>query len=425
MLAPSAKPRSRSARTPESSGALAHTDANAGAHAESAAAFLPKPPGTGKRISAHPAVPVGVSLVVHGLILLGLSAVVWRSGFIDQGFDGSASAVLGMDAGRDPSQPIDGTYTGQPYADRAPTHAGFIDSSILNPPGEATASAAQAEGAAPLQGWSSASAATTNASASTAPAPDAGVSRLFESDDGNASGSAGQGAAGTGATASDSDDGAAGRSPTRVTFGGLGASDVRSVVYVVDASGPMVTSLPIVMEELERSVGRLSPTQKFGVVIFRATANQPAAESFAPVLVRATPSAKQLLSQWLSRVEPAGRSSPLAGLELGLTLKPDAVFLLSRSIQRSGGGVWEQGLDATMARLEQLNPTRPGTTRRPVLIQTIQFLDDDPTGILQAIGQRHGGGVGYRLVRRQQDLKSARRLGESPGQSQTAAPVSP
>ena len=173
----------------------------------------------------------------------------------------------------------------------------------------------------------------------------------------------------------------------------------------------MVTSLPMIIAELERSVERLSFSQRFGVILFRRAADGsggPGAESFAPVLVRATPSAKELLHNWLDAAEPSGRSSPLAGVELALSLKPDAVFLLSRSIHRSGGGVWELGLEPTMAKLEQLNPVRRALlgSGRPVLIQTIQFLDEDPTGIMQAIGTKHGGGAGYRVVKRQQDLLS-------------------
>jgi hypothetical protein len=208
--------------------------------------------------------------------------------------------------------------------------------------------------------------------------------------------------------------------PATVAFAGLGASSVRSVAYVVDASGPMVTSLPMVLRELERSISKLSPTQKFGVIVFRRQSDRgPAAEAFAPVLVRATPSARQMLHDWLMKIEPGGRSSPLAGLEAALAMKPDAVFLLSRSIQRSGGGVWELGMEQTLARLEKLNAIDVDTARRPVLIQTIQFLDEDTTGIMQAIGVRHGGGEGYRVVRRQQDLSGAR--AESAGEQSAQA----
>jgi len=189
-----------------------------------------------------------------------------------------------------------------------------------------------------------------------------------------------------------------------VRFAGLGASNARSVVYVVDASGPMVTSMPRVIAELRRSVEQLAPTQKFCVVLFRRTENEAGPEIFAPVLMRATPSAKRRLVDWLAQATPAGASNPLTGLEAALALKPDAVFLLSRSIVRSGGGVWEDGLEATLARLEELNPPQGAHAARPTLIQTIQFLDDDPTGIMQAIGARHGQGAGYRVVRRGEDI---------------------
>lgn len=192
--------------------------------------------------------------------------------------------------------------------------------------------------------------------------------------------------------------------PAGVTFAGLGASTARSVVYAVDCSGPMVTTLPMVLDEVRRSVARLAPTQRFSVVLFSSRDSKPAIESFAPTLVRATPSARLRLDEWLAAADTAGRSSPLAGLEAALALKPDAVFLLSRSIERSGGGVWELGLQATLQRLDALNPpTAPG--KRAVLIQTIQFIDDDPTGILQAIALAHGGGTkGYRVIKRAEEV---------------------
>lgn len=190
--------------------------------------------------------------------------------------------------------------------------------------------------------------------------------------------------------------------PQGVTFAGLGASTARSVVYAVDCSGPMVTSLPMVLGEVKRSVGRLSPTQKFAVVLFHRGGSGSAIETFAPILVRATPTAQARLDNWLSEVEPSGRSNPLEGLEAALSFKPDAVFLLSRSIERSGGGVWELGMQKTLERLDEINPEN-GQGRR-VNIQTIQFIDEDPSGILQAIGTRHGGGKGYRVIKRGEDL---------------------
>lgn len=197
-----------------------------------------------------------------------------------------------------------------------------------------------------------------------------------------------------------------------VKFAGLGSSNARSVVYAVDASGPMVTTLPEIIDELVRSVSRLSPTQRFGVVVFRLKADGTTSESFMPVLVRATPQAKKEVREWLLSLAPAGRSNPLAGLRTAMELRPDAIFLLSRGIERSGGGLWDLGLDAIMEELDRLNPADERTGRRDVVIKTIQFLDEDPTGTMQRIGQVHGQGVsregrklpGYRVVKRGSEL---------------------
>lgn len=179
-----------------------------------------------------------------------------------------------------------------------------------------------------------------------------------------------------------------------VTFAGLSASGVRarSVVYVVDASGPMVTTLPGVLAEVRRSVDALLPTQRFGVVLF-SDALPGSAAVFDSALRDASPRQRSRLDSWLRSVAPAGKSSPLAGLRAGLALRPQVIFLLSRSIERSGGGQWGEGLQATLDELERLNPVDPATGLRPVLIKTVQFLEPDPTGTMQAIAQYHGGGA--------------------------------
>ncbi|MCC6321902.1 MAG: hypothetical protein IT438_10765 [Phycisphaerales bacterium] len=206
-----------------------------------------------------------------------------------------------------------------------------------------------------------------------------------------------------------------------VSFAGLGASNARSVVYVVDCSGSMVTSLPFVIAEVERSIEGLSPTQKFGVVIFREPlthtpgSHEDKVEVFAPILLRATASARARLHEWLSRVRPSGRSAPMPGLERAVEFTPDAIFLLSRSIERGGGNAWDRSLGDALARVDALNPARADGSR-PILIQTIQFLDNDPTGIMQEIGRAHGSTrdvagravAGYRLIKRGEDLGGER-----------------
>lgn len=195
---------------------------------------------------------------------------------------------------------------------------------------------------------------------------------------------------------------------TGATFAGLGARRAESVVYVVDASGAMVSSLKFILAELDRSVRGLSSAQRFAVVLFRDRADTGAHfELFVPpgsdpsrvTLAQANATNKAALARWLLTVRPTGRSNPLDGLRCGLTFKPDVIFLLSRSIHRSAGdptkdpGVWGNGKDATLAELERLNSKGLSGQRR-VVIKAIQFLEDDPTGTMQAIADEHGDGPG-------------------------------
>lgn len=379
------------------------------------------PPGPGvdaartARTPLTPAVSLLVSVIVHAALLAAMASVVWHTGVLTP--DHPAAGFLSFET------PSDAAPTVKPGAERtyaADRHdpADGLEA-VLEP-----VLAPETPAAQPLRGLASAAGAEPPADAPPSPTSPIASSMtglttgLFSSiGEGESDADAAAVPGGAVAMTAGLGDGPGNAS---VSFAGLGATGVGSVVYVVDVSGSMVTSLPIVLRELERSIARLAPTQKFGVVLCRRTSDAaPAAEAFAPVLVRSTPSARQLLHDWLARVEPAGRSGPLAGLEAALSLKPDAVFLLARSIQRSGGGVWEQGFESTMGRLEQLNPAAGPARQRRVLIQTIQFLDEDPTGIMQAIGERHGGGVGYRVIKRQQDLLGARRsdvVDQGPGE---------
>jgi hypothetical protein len=219
-----------------------------------------------------------------------------------------------------------------------------------------------------------------------------------------------------------------------ISFAGLtasGGSRVRSVAYVVDASGPMVSTLPEVLAELRRSVDALAPTQRFNVILFRALDTEVGAgpdarlgpESlrllFKDRLVDANPRHRAQLADWLTGVTPAGRSNPLDGLRAALALRPrpQVIFLLSRSISRSSGGAWDLGLTRTMQELEALNPVDPATGRRPTVIKTIQFLDADPTGIMLQIAAVHGSGqigADHVVLRREDLLPDQRRRRDRP-----------
>lgn len=197
--------------------------------------------------------------------------------------------------------------------------------------------------------------------------------------------------------------------PAPASFAGVQGPRAERIVYVVDASGAMTSSLPFVLGELDRSVSRLTAAQAFQVIVFHDPprgSNGPAMEVFDPrgvsgSLITATEENKRRLRTWLAGVQPSGRSDPREALERALALKPELVFLLTRSIRRSGpDAAWAGGNRAMLETLDRLNPVDPSSRERPVIIKAIQFVDEDPTGLLKAIAAAHGDGEGsYRVLR--------------------------
>jgi hypothetical protein len=193
------------------------------------------------------------------------------------------------------------------------------------------------------------------------------------------------------------------------TFAGLRASNAQSIVYVVDASGSLIGTLPVVRRELEASLRSLSPSQRFAVLFFQrnttltmhagSTESERRGESPANRLVAASPAAISGVLTWAETIRPAGRSNPLHALEQALTLEPDVIFLLSADI--TGSGEFEMGRDELLRSLDRLNPLDPATGRRPTRIHCVQFLDADPLDTLQRIATMHGGRDAYRFLSRE------------------------
>ncbi len=188
--------------------------------------------------------------------------------------------------------------------------------------------------------------------------------------------------------------------PPTVRFAGVQTQAARTIVYVVDGSGATANSFSYLQTQLLRSIDQLSPTQRFQVVLFRASGDQTL--SYAPInngaLARATRSHKARVSNWLDTINTRGRSNPVDGLHAALSLKPDLVLLITRSIERTEMG-WAQGQREILQRLNELNPQNPTTGKRKTVIKAVQLLDEDPTGIMRAIGTLHGDGVDdYRVV---------------------------
>lgn len=191
--------------------------------------------------------------------------------------------------------------------------------------------------------------------------------------------------------------------PMSASFAGIQGQRAQRIVYVIDGSAAMVTTMPFLKDEIARSVQRLQPPQSFAIVVFRRPpgSGEPTVEVFGDSLRDATPRNRVAASEWVQALRPAGSSVPLAGLRRGLAMHPDVIFLVTCSIPRSGRGQWGEGVEATLSELDRLNPADGATGRRATVIKAVQLLDEDPTGLLPAIAERHGDGEGsYRVLER-------------------------
>ena len=188
-------------------------------------------------------------------------------------------------------------------------------------------------------------------------------------------------------------------SANAATFVGLRSSNAKRIVYVIDASGSMIRSLQIVIQELARSIERLSPQQSFGLIFFQ----EDKALMVPPTtrLVRATPDAKIKALKWIDdKVIPAGRSNPLKAIEKALSFEPDVIFLLSENI--TGIGEFEIPQEELLDLLDKLNPVNEKYHRRATLINCVQFLYPDPLNTLKKIAEQHGGENGYKFLTAQE-----------------------
>jgi hypothetical protein len=98
-------------------------------------------------------------------------------------------------------------------------------------------------------------------------------------------------------------------------------------VFVVDCSGSMDDGgrLLRAKRELRRTISRLSFPQRFLVVFY----NDRAWPMPGDLVASADTQSKDRAYRWLGRVDAHGETNPQSAMNLALSLKPDAVFLLS------------------------------------------------------------------------------------------------
>jgi hypothetical protein len=168
----------------------------------------------------------------------------------------------------------------------------------------------------------------------------------------------------------------------------------RKFVFVVDSSNSMRNGkFDAAKVELEYAIRRLSSEQLFYVVFFDQNAERmilaPETEP-EPNVVPATSLNINRFVVWMKGVKNELRTDPFEAVKFALSLKPDAIYILS------DGKFTDRG--QTVRYLEQANVIDdPETGKRPrAIIHTIAFWQRDGEEAMQAIAKTHKGT--YRFV---------------------------
>ncbi len=175
-------------------------------------------------------------------------------------------------------------------------------------------------------------------------------------------------------------------------LGGGGGQPIRKIVFLVDASGSLVDTLPFVIDDLGRMLdSRLQGDKQFNIIFFSGKSlNQSAGSAnglaalFPSRLESASAANRKKATDWIQRVEAGGSGDALAAIKKALEMDPDQIHLLSDNI--TGSGVWEMHQDRFISEMKRAYDK--AVVRRQGVrgdFKTYQFVYADP---LEQIGRQ-------------------------------------
>jgi hypothetical protein len=107
-------------------------------------------------------------------------------------------------------------------------------------------------------------------------------------------------------------------------------SNVRSIVYVCDASGSMVGQGDDALKtELKRDIANLSPIQQFNILIFHETRNGSQYQALSDKMLMGTPSSKATAFDFIDNLPFSSVNNPIPALQEAFREQPQLIFLLS------------------------------------------------------------------------------------------------
>jgi len=164
----------------------------------------------------------------------------------------------------------------------------------------------------------------------------------------------------------------------------------KKIIYIIDASGSLIDTLPYALGELQRVVNHLRPEQQFTVFFFQdGQVLEVVPTGWKPATDKNKAQAIAWCDPRAGHVAPQGLTSPLPAIKAALRMNPEVLYVLSDNI--TGRGRYELAQKQLLAEIDKANQTVHAR------IHTIQYLYPDPLAAvgmkptLQLVAEQSGG----------------------------------
>ena len=185
----------------------------------------------------------------------------------------------------------------------------------------------------------------------------------------------------------------------QVEFAGARVTNARSLVYVIDASGSMMTWLPMVLEAARAVAGSALGESAFRRDLLPGGSCTDGSSATTREGEREQHRSNDGLVGAGRNLIPGGGSNPWPALERAFAMEPDVVFLLSEGLDGTNDSSLR--LDELFKRIDRLNPIAdPVSGARWTRIQCIEIgaehaNEEDGDLTMRRLGGRYGGTDGW------------------------------
>ena len=170
-------------------------------------------------------------------------------------------------------------------------------------------------------------------------------------------------------------------------------SNVRSIIYVCDASGSMVGQGDDALKtELKRDIANLSPIQQFNILVFHETRTGSLYQEMADKLLMGTPSNKATAFNFIDNLPFSSVNNPIPALEEAFREKPQLIFLLSHGDFNNRYNTTNN--EEVFSKIEELNSEKKTHVNTILLLgerSKETFERKDLEAIMKKIADQNGG----------------------------------